>query len=125
MQVTKVVRVSRRVRSNHYSRGTPLAITLVTLVTPGTMEMYLGESTPFTTFNPETLVGMSLMQAPLLELSMQALLLELSQTMDQDLITILPEMSTNTLIRHEKSQTGSGRCMIEKSNLSVSIIFYY
>ena len=99
----------------------PLAITLVTI------EMSLGESTPITTFNPETLVEMSLgpvenplsMQAPLLELSMQALLLELSQTMDQDLITILPEMSASTLIRmstrQEQYQIGSGSCTTEKA----------
>ena len=79
-----------------------LAITLVTLVTPGTVEMSLGELTPITTFKTmylETPVENSLrmvetsIQALLLELSMQTLLLELSPTMDLDLITILPEMS--------------------------------
>ena len=82
----------------------PLTITLVTI----------------TTFKPETLVEMSV-ENPELSLQMllhsgQVILLTsiaiLVEMSDEDLITIL---STNTLRRHEKSLTGSGRCTTTKT----------
>ena len=83
-------------------------ITLVTITTMIKMSVE----------NPEQSLKMLLHLGQVLLLTSITILVEMS---DQDLITIL---STNTLRRHKKSLTGSGRCTTtKKSNHPITIIF--